>query len=683
MANYQQILDVINQNIKQNGNEEITGNIMNNVLKLLLEFINGEKKGYNGVLTTETRPNNQTSGYWFALEGVYSRFGVSVPENNLGIVYWKNNKYVVDLIDLVDEEAIKEYIDQQLVNINLGFGGEIIDLNQSPTIEGMYIPTILGIYPNFGNLTYLESDGFVLFLYKDGIFSKINIPLDVNIENEVKNNSLDAVNGKAVEKYAVKKINTIAELRNTKGEYEGQIIELLGYYKSGDKETLKYKWTATQGTDDGGSVINADNSSWLMIKNKPNIFDFGCRFDFLDNSIQLQNLINYLENQDSRIINIPSGVIYCNIVLPSNISLIGEGSNKSILKSVNNSNKDVIKGKDFDILTNTLKETPENRGVRNLNIKGLTIDGNKQNNLNGYGIRIWGCSFFWEDLIVSNCCDGGIWTEFTTHEYPSDNFNAVFEALESQFNRIKTISNNGNGWDWNGPHDSEINDYVTFRNKGWGFNQINGSVNGKHWNSWLNYNSFNFGSYFTGDNIVASGEEGIGIQMAHNISTCKITNAVIAGHETGIICRGSLHKIEGVIQNILGNAIINEGISYCVLNLRVYNVKYLYKQVNNNLFNEYNIIGEQLSNQTLTESGNDWSPNIYEKAEIIIKQPSDSIYINRLFNDSFWKNGWTPKLPNSNGTILTNTGVFSESTASNIEDLRTDLNRLLQALLSN
>ena len=35
-----QILDVINQNIKQNGNEEITGVILNSVLRMLLDFVN-------------------------------------------------------------------------------------------------------------------------------------------------------------------------------------------------------------------------------------------------------------------------------------------------------------------------------------------------------------------------------------------------------------------------------------------------------------------------------------------------------------------------------------------------------------------------------------------------------------------------------------------------------------------
>ena len=36
----QQVLDLINQNIKQNGNEKITGDILNSVLRIILDFVN-------------------------------------------------------------------------------------------------------------------------------------------------------------------------------------------------------------------------------------------------------------------------------------------------------------------------------------------------------------------------------------------------------------------------------------------------------------------------------------------------------------------------------------------------------------------------------------------------------------------------------------------------------------------
>lgn len=465
------------------------------------------------------------------------------------------------------------------------------------------------------------------------------------------------------------------------GYYKG--VKINGYYSKGDTPApIEYYLSDTTEEDDGGSVIDVGGVK-LDHEFVGACFPeyFGVKSDGItDDSVSFQKLIDRLSDLGGGDIILPSGVTVCNITIPSKVNIVGQGSNVSILKSANGSNKDVIKGKDFDVLTGTPKETPETRGVRNITFRGFSVDGNKQNNSNGYGIRIWGCSWKWEDVIVANCKSGGIWTEFTTHEYPNDDFSAVLEALESNFTRIKTIANDGNGWDWHGVHDSEINDYVTFRNKGWGFNQVKGSVNGYHWNSWLNYHSFNFESYVALDNITASGEEGIGISMPQYISSCKITNVTIAGHETGLIMRGSLHYIQGYIQNITDTAIVNDNMAFCNIDLIIYNVKYLYKQINNGLYNRYNIIGQQLEGQSILEAGNGWFPNVLESCYLAVKQPSDVIYINRVVGDKLWINGWKPTIPGSNGVMLTNNLMPSDSTATDVSSLVNDFNILLQRL---
>ena len=89
-----------------------------------------------------------------------------------------------------------------------------------------------------------------------------------DIKSEVIYEDLKPVNSKAVEKYAVKKINTIADLRNTNGDYEGQIVELLGYSVKGDIEPLNYKWSNQQIVDNGGLEISSLNGSWSTIKNR-------------------------------------------------------------------------------------------------------------------------------------------------------------------------------------------------------------------------------------------------------------------------------------------------------------------------------------------------------------------------------------------------------------------------------
>lgn len=117
-----------------------------------------------------------------------------------------------------------------------------------------------------------------------------------DVKSEVVYEDLRPVNSVAIEKHSVKKINTIADLRNTVGEYEGQVVELLGYYEAGDKEPLNYKWINTQGVDDGGSVINSGSGSWIaQFLTCINVKDFGAKaIDGYDNSIHFKSLCTYI-----------------------------------------------------------------------------------------------------------------------------------------------------------------------------------------------------------------------------------------------------------------------------------------------------------------------------------------------------------------------------------------------------
>lgn len=87
------------------------------------------------------------------------------------------------------------------------------------------------------------------------------------------------------------KIDTIAQLRNYEGK-EGQVVTLLGYYSKGDKDPLNYKWTTEQGIDDGGSIINTNNGSWLAVFSKDILIeDFGVSELATDNSERILNAL--------------------------------------------------------------------------------------------------------------------------------------------------------------------------------------------------------------------------------------------------------------------------------------------------------------------------------------------------------------------------------------------------------
>ena len=254
-----------------------------------------------------------------------------------------------------------------------------------------------------------------------------------------------------------------------------------------------------------------------------------------ENDSQVFQLANdVVSSNGGGIILIPAGTFNCNFIIDSHVSIVGEGSNITTLKSVSGSNKAVVSSRDFANLVGTAKQNPETRGVRYCQLKGFSVDGNKQNNSQGNGIEIWGCALKFNDIISANCAGHGIVTEYTTHDYPADNFSATNEALESVFDGVKTIANELNGWDWSGSHDSDLKNYISFRNKGWALYQHKGSINGYNWNSWLNSNSFYFSESFTGFNIVASAEYvGTGIEFKEWSNSSKIVGLQVGGIVTG------------------------------------------------------------------------------------------------------------------------------------------------------
>ncbi|MGK6342829.1 hypothetical protein ACMGDK_11355 [Chryseobacterium sp. DT-3] len=84
---------------------------------------------------------------------------------------------------------------------------------------------------------------------------------------------------KTISKEAFLKVGTIDELRSTNGYYEGQEISLLGYYGSGDKLPVTYKFTVQNFDsllDDGGKFIKTSRGTWVaQFDGRANIKDFG------------------------------------------------------------------------------------------------------------------------------------------------------------------------------------------------------------------------------------------------------------------------------------------------------------------------------------------------------------------------------------------------------------------------
>ncbi|SEM94077.1 hypothetical protein [Chryseobacterium taichungense] len=99
----------------------------------------------------------------------------------------------------------------------------------------------------------------------------------------------------------IKKAGTISELKLTDADYDGEEILLLGYYESGDKDPLLYKYTTQNFStlvDDGGAVIKTTLGSWIAQFNRVvTLRDFGGKSntDF-DNGPIITKVNTYLAN---------------------------------------------------------------------------------------------------------------------------------------------------------------------------------------------------------------------------------------------------------------------------------------------------------------------------------------------------------------------------------------------------
>lgn len=135
---------------------------------------------------------------------------------------------------------------------------------------------------------------------------------DTLIDNDIFIKIGNIYKRKTIDPNTLLKVDTIVDLRNQNGYYEGHEISLLGYYMTGDKQPLNYKFTINNfntNVDDGGSIIKSSKGSWIaQFDTKVSIKDFGALGDgVFDNCLILQRVVDFCI-QRNFIMYIPKGV---------------------------------------------------------------------------------------------------------------------------------------------------------------------------------------------------------------------------------------------------------------------------------------------------------------------------------------------------------------------------------------
>ena len=223
------------------------------------------------------------------------------------------------------------------------------------------------------------------------------------------------------------------------------------------------------------------------------------------------------------------------------------GAGVATLMLKNGANQDVVSQTNFAALTGRNSKYGLFRGE----IRGCTIDGNKTNQTGAsYGIRLYGHGLSMTDVSVRNAYSDGIYTEWGV----DSSFATPFDDLEGYFTGIRSAFNNGNGWTFRGPHDSDFVELVLYQNGGWGM-QIqtssiyNGNGHLSNINAFLNtLGGIYSNSSLDGSQITATTASGWGMLIDNGAGGHNLSAAEFSG-PTGLEVRAPSQMISGNLVN--------------------------------------------------------------------------------------------------------------------------------------
>lgn len=119
MSNYNSLKAAIDANIKQNGRQEITGQILNSVLNQMVNTL-GAGYQFAGVATTATNPGTPDAKVFYIAngKGTYTNFGgIEVTEDDVVVLYWDSSWHKVST-GIASQEKITE-VGQEVKEVKL------------------------------------------------------------------------------------------------------------------------------------------------------------------------------------------------------------------------------------------------------------------------------------------------------------------------------------------------------------------------------------------------------------------------------------------------------------------------------------------------------------------------------------------------------------------------------------
>lgn len=137
MGNYEQLKQAVSDVIKTNGNQEITGEVMQNVLLNIISNV-GNYATFAGIATPATNPGTPDGNVFYiaAQAGIYSNFEGTEIEAGITVFLWKGSSWLVSNILTISQE--------------FGDGENIVASQKMVTEEINKMELIIGIDGNSG-----------------------------------------------------------------------------------------------------------------------------------------------------------------------------------------------------------------------------------------------------------------------------------------------------------------------------------------------------------------------------------------------------------------------------------------------------------------------------------------------------------------------------------------------------
>ena len=186
MSNYNSLKATIDANIKQNGNQEITGQILNSVLNQMVTIL-GAGYQFAGIATIDTNPGTPDAKVFYIAngKGTYTNFGgIEVTEDDVVVLYWDSSWHKVST-GIASNKKLSEL--EQLLQEGYTFMGVAMPETNpgTPDQKVFYIANDIGVYANFGGINVNETE-LVLLVYDSG-WKKLNTNITTIYEHAIAN----------------------------------------------------------------------------------------------------------------------------------------------------------------------------------------------------------------------------------------------------------------------------------------------------------------------------------------------------------------------------------------------------------------------------------------------------------------------------------------------------------------